>query len=108
MSIHVNVELEAAELLFRTVLATSQLNVYGAMAHRRNNQCGQATDHSAGEQPQDVPPDLASDLTRHKNWDQLAQGDLAQKRDEENANLPADAKLRKVCGEAGFVRTVCV
>ena len=97
-----------AELLFRTALAGNQISIYGAEAYWCNDQYGQATKLRAAHGSEDVPPDLASYLTKltiHTFW---AQGDLAQRRDEEIANIPEAARLATLREDAGFVKTVSV
>ena len=83
VSIHFNAEPQTAELLFRTVISDNQLSIHGAVARWCNHQVLPAAEpHVEHEAATEVPPELVSRLTKHKTLDTLAQGDLAQKRDE--------------------------
>ena len=69
-------------------------------------QFGQARKLCSAHRSEVVPPSVVLDLTKHRTWDPWAQGDLAQRRDEEIENLPEAARLATVREDARFVRTV--
>ena len=104
VSIHFNAEPKTAELLRGTIIAVNQLSIYGAAAHLCNNQLlPAAAPHAEDEAAAEVPPEHVSRITKHITFVQLAQVDLAQKRDEEGANLREAATLANVCADAGVV-----
>ena len=90
----------------RTVTAANKLSIYEAVSSWCYNQTVPETTLSAVTTTQPVPETLVSYLVIHTTGNQCARRDPMRDRDRRFANLTDEAKIAKVCEDAGFVRTV--